>query len=121
MNNNSWMPKTAGILDIVAGGLSLLGLFMVGIGTMFFSVASSTTMPMIPGCPIGLSEMLLIFWVIAIPKGLLSILAIIGGVYALKKRIWGLALAGSIAAIFSSFILGVASLIFTIMGKDQFE
>jgi hypothetical protein len=71
--------------------------------------------------PIGASEIMIIFWVIAVPKILISILAIIGGVYALKKKLWGLALAGSIAALLSSFILGIASIIFTIMGKEQFQ
>lgn len=115
--NNSWMPKTAGILDIVAGAFSLIALFLLGMGIMFFSIAGASSTPL----PIGASEMMVIFWIIAVPKALLSILAIIGGVYALKKRVWGLALAGSIAAIFSAFILGVASIIFTIMSKDQFE
>lgn len=111
------MPKTAGILNIVAGALSLIALFLLGMGIMFFSIAETPNTPM----PIGPSEIMIIFWVIAVPKIILSILAIIGGIYALKKRVWGLALAGSIAAILSAFILGVASIIFTIMGKDQFE
>jgi hypothetical protein len=117
MNNNSWMPNTAGILNIIAGAFSLIALLFLGIGIMYFSFAeiSNTSMH------IGASELMIIFWVIAIPKILISILAIVGGVYALKKKLWGLALAGSIAAVLSSFALGVASIIFTIMGKNQFE
>ena len=117
MNNNSWMPKTSGILNIVAGSLSLLALLFFGLGIMFFSIAGTSN----TGMPIGINEIMIIFWVITVPKVLLSILAIIGGVYALKKRVWGLALAGSIAAILSAFLMGIASTIFIIMGKDQFQ
>ena len=83
------MPKTSGILNIVAGAFSLLALFLFGMGIMFFSIAGTTNTTM----PIGANEIMVIFWVITVPKVLLSILAIIGGVYALKKRAWGLALA----------------------------
>jgi hypothetical protein len=117
MESNTWMPKIAGILDIIAGAFGLIGLLMVGLGIMFFSIAETSNTPM----PIGAAGIMVIFWGIAIPMLLIDILAIVGGVYALKKRIWGLALAGSIAALFSSFLLGIASIIFTVMGKDQFE
>jgi hypothetical protein len=117
MEKNKWMPKAAGILDIIAGAFGLIGLLVVGLAIMFFTAYEVSNSSM----SIGASEMMIIFWGIAVPMILINILAIVGGVYALKKRIWGLALAGSIAALFSSFILGIVSIIFTVMGKDQFE
>ena len=50
------------------------------------------------------------------------ILAIVGGIYALQRKIWGLALAGSIAAFFTpSWVLGVAAIVFTALSKNEFE
>jgi len=50
-----------------------------------------------------------------------SILAIVGGIRALRKKTWGLALAGSIGALFGSSPLGVAAIIFTALSKSEFE
>jgi len=56
----------------------------------------------------------------AIPL-ILGIVAIIGGVYALRRRIWGLALAGSICAFFCAWFLGIPAIIFVILGKSEFS
>jgi len=50
-----------------------------------------------------------------------AIFPILGGVYALQRRKWGWALAGSIIAIIGVFPLGVLSTIFVLMAKDEFE
>jgi hypothetical protein len=50
-----------------------------------------------------------------------GILAIVGGIYALQRKIWGLALAGSIAAFFPSWILGIAAIVLTALSKNEFE
>ena len=52
---------------------------------------------------------------------IVGILPIIGGIYALQRRKWGLALAGSIAAIFGSSLMGILATIFTALSKDEFE
>jgi uncharacterized membrane protein HdeD (DUF308 family) len=63
--------------------------------------------------------------IIFIPMGIFllaaGILAIVGGIYALKRKKWKLALAGSIAAFFGSSPLGVAAIIFTALSKNEFE
>jgi hypothetical protein len=46
---------------------------------------------------------------------------IIAGIYALQRKKWGLALAGSIVAIFGSSIMGVLATIFIALSKDEFE
>jgi hypothetical protein len=55
---------------------------------------------------------------------LLGVLAIMGGVYALKKEKWGLALAGAVASIaggsLSPFI-GIIAVIFVATGKREFN
>jgi len=109
----TWKPTTAGILSIVAGAMQLLlGIaFAVGFG-LAGGLAGALE---IPGFPVG------ILAIFSIPIIILGIVAIIGGVYALKRSKWGLALAGSICALFGPWILGIPAIIFVIMGKGEFE
>ena len=50
-----------------------------------------------------------------------GIVAIIGGVCNLKRIAWGLALTGSIFALFCGGILGILAIIWTAMAKAEFE
>ena len=52
---------------------------------------------------------------------IVGIFPIIGGIYALQRKKWGLALAGSIVAIFGSSIMGILATIFVALAKDEFE
>ena len=63
-------------------------------------------------------------WMAAIggPLIVIGVVAIVGGVYALRRRIWGLALAGSICALMGPWaILGILAIIFVALGKSEFE
>lgn len=113
----TWMPMTAGILDIIAGSFVLLG----GIMLLIFGTVGSSIMPyLMPQMPPAMA--VVVFSSIAVPFILISILAIVGGIYALQRRIWGLALAGSIAAFFSPcWVLGVAAIVFVALSKNEFE
>ena len=106
----------AGILDIVAGVVGLIGTVLLFIG---FGVTSGVSgIPaiaaitiLVPGLVLGLT----------VPFAILGILAIVGGVYALRRKIWGLALAGSIAALLTSWPWGIAAVVFTATSKNEFE
>jgi hypothetical protein len=50
-----------------------------------------------------------------------GIVAIVGGVFALKRRVWKLALAGAILAIVSMPFLGIPATIFVAKGKKEFS
>jgi len=54
---------------------------------------------------------------------ILGAVAIAGGIYALKRRVWGLAFAGAICAFLipPPFVLGILAIIFVVMGKGEFE
>jgi hypothetical protein len=115
----TWMPKVAGILDIVAGAF---GLFIVLIWALWFAFISFfSRMNTAEFHDFPMSIMAIIF----IPMGIFllaaGILAIVGGIHALKRKTWKLALAGSIAAFFGSSPLGVAAIIFTALSKSEFE
>jgi len=109
----TWMPNTAGILDIVAGAIGILLIAVVSLAAWLIPVMASPRD--IPG---WIFPVIIVFLVIRL---LINILAIIGGAFCIRKKAWGLGLAGSIAAIFAAWILGIPALIFVIMGKDQFK
>ena len=120
----TWKPITAGILNIVGGALRILGAIVLLIGVMFFIPVAVSVSPgpvpdmpnlMIPGV---LSTILVIGLVFLLIVG---IFPIIGGIYALQRKKWGLALAGSIVAILGSSIMGILATIFVAMSKDEFE
>ena len=105
----TWKPTTAGILSIIAGAIqAIVGIVVRVIGG---SVAGLAAIP-------GLGS---IFGAIAIPLIILGIVAIVGGVYALKRRLWGLALAGSICALIGPWLLGLLAIIFVSIGKKEFS
>ena len=110
------MPKTAGILDIIAGAFFPLEALIYSL-CIFFNFRDP---PAVNICDFEL-PMIVFIIICLILNTLLSILAIVGGVYALRKRIWGLALAGSIAATMSFSLLGIPALVFTIKAKKQFK
>ena len=118
----TWKPTVAGILNIVAGVSNLLGVFgviiaIVAIGSnpyfwQFFPAA---------GFPLTIGFLQTILIISAVFLAIVGILPLLGGIYAVKRKMWGLALAGSIAAIFGSTPLGIVSTVFTAIAKDEFE
>ena len=98
------LPKAAGILSIVAGGIGLI----TGIAFASFSTTIAT-------------DVLFGFGLFGVPSIVLGIIAIIGGIFALQRRIWGLALAGSICALLSGWGLGILAIIFLAISKGEFD
>jgi hypothetical protein len=104
----TWKPTTAGILSIIAGAMQTIGGIVVGV--IGGSVAALAAIP-------GIGS---IFAAIAIPLIIIGIVAIVGGIYALRRRVWGLALAGCICSLVGPWILGIPAIIFVSMGKSEF-
>ncbi len=91
-DNKTWMPMVAGILDIIAGSLGIiLAITLIFVGGRSCDLCRTYPHILVP-----------IFTALSLPFAIVGILAIVGGVYALRRKIWGLALAGSIAAFFPS-------------------
>jgi hypothetical protein len=114
----TWMPMTAGILDIIAGGFGLIaGLVLLIVGAVGGNFMTYYVPQVPPATLVG------IFLAIAVPLIIFAIVAIVGGVYALQRKIWGLALAGSIVAFFIpwTWLLGIAAIVFTALSKSEFE
>jgi len=111
--NRTWMPLTAGILEIICGAWALLFSFgLILFGSIF------RTMP-IPDMPAFVGPLI---GALSIPFGIFAILAIVGGVFALRRKIWGLALAGAIVSIFIPYmiLLAIAAIVFVALSKNEF-
>lgn len=115
----TWMPKVAGILDIVAGSFGVLFSCITVLWFAFFSYFICSDTPRYHDFPASFIAIFMIPWATFMFAA--GILAIVGGIYALRRKIWGLALAGSIGALFGSSPLGVAAIIFTALSKNEFE
>lgn len=118
---NTWKPTVAGIFEIIDGAFSAmvsLGLFIgaivLGTGSSWAGFTEGDFAPM----TIGVVAAILV--IIAVVVLALSILELVAGVSALQRKRWGLALAGSIAAAIPGNVLGILSIIFLAMGKDEF-
>jgi hypothetical protein len=121
MGNNA---KVGGILSIVSGGFGILGgAIYVGFIWMFnFMVTSMPQQPMDPEFPQEFFQIIAIFYgAIGLVLALIGALGIVGGVYALKRKHWGLALAGAIAGSITFFPCGIPAIIFVTLGKDEFS
>ena len=118
----TWKPTVAGILNIIVGSLRLLGVFGVTIAIIVIKT-TSFVWNQIEGdvYPMTVEFIVSILIVVAVFLAVGGILSLLGGVFALQRRMWGLALAGSIASVFSPVLLGIPALIFTIISKDEFD
>jgi len=102
----TWKPTTAGILSIISGAVTLIiGLVATALGTVLSGLLGMVGLFGVGGGVITI---------------ILGIVSIVGGIYALRRERWGLALAGSICAL-SSLILGILAIIFVVLSKDEFS
>jgi hypothetical protein len=120
VKQKTWKTRTAGILAIVAGALGVTEWVAVAV----LEILALGWLPM--GSSVGLGAIVAVAFVIAIATG---IVAIVGGVFAIKRRRWGLALGGSICAIFSiiwvpvllNVPLAIAAIVLVVLGRGEFE
>ena len=118
----TWKPTTAGILNIITG---VLRAFTVIALIVAITVINTGRFPLdsippevLPFTASILNIILILALIVSISE---AVFPIVGGVFALQRRKWGWALAGSIIAIFGALPLGVASTVFVAMAKDEFE
>jgi len=119
----TWKPTAAGVCSIVGGALGILSGLLIGtlgmwgyggmMGSWGMWGSDGYMMPWGAGL-LGL---------FGIPAIVLGTMAIVGGVFALRRRHWGLSLAGAICATLvpMSFLLGVAAIVFIALSHDEFQ
>lgn len=99
-SRRSGLLTAGGILSIIVGAFELIGGgIMIGL-----VIGGGVNWLIIPGVPILA----------------LGIVAIIGGISALRRESFGLSLAGAICAL-PSAILGILAIIFVSVSKKEFE
>jgi hypothetical protein len=110
-NKRTPLPIVAGILLIISAGFKLLLLF-AAIGASIFAIFPVNSFPISTVALVPIVIVPLIAWI-----GF----ALVGGIFALQRRRWGLALAGSIVAILPFSLLGMAATILVVLSKDEFD
>ncbi|MFC1903590.1 hypothetical protein ACFLXJ_01625 [Chloroflexota bacterium] len=118
---STWKPTTAGILNIIVGALGVLS--AMGLIIALISIGTINIMCFLPpaDAPFIAPMITTILIIVLIFSAIYAVFPIIGGVFALQRKRWGWALAGSIIAILGIFPLGVAATIFVAMAKDEFK
>ncbi len=112
----TWRPTVAGVLEIVAGAMQLV----TGAAVILAAglVAGGMNIGDMPGAfflvPLPLIAL------VGLPLILLGVVTLLGGISALQRKRWGLALAGGICALLFSTLLGVLSIVFVVMSRDEF-
>jgi len=97
--SSTWKPTVAGILDIIAGIIGVIG----GLDLVTFPLWEED---------VAIGVVFFAFGVIAT----------IGGLCALRRRAWGLALTGAIFALWPGFlILGILAIVWTAQSKGEFR
>ena len=101
----TWKGTTAGILTIIGGiaGIAIGGVFAT-VGTAF--LAGIPGLELMAGIGAGII--------------VIGVIALIAGIFTLRRRSWRFALAGAILALFPIIPLGVLAIIFVSMGKREF-
>ena len=106
----TWKPTTAGILALISG---IIGCIYALVVTVEAGMPSEGhfSVSYIHADEIAKPVVLLV----------LGIVAIVGSVYAWRRKSWGLALAGSICALSPVGVLGILAIIFVALGKGEFK
>ena len=108
-------PIIAGILEIIAGLLGLLAALSLFIVVGMTGGSLDTPMGPLQAPVPGLIMSSGIVTIV------LAILSLVGGIFALQRKMWGLVLAGSIGALLTAFLLGIPAIILTAISKKEFE
>ncbi len=110
-------PVIAGILNIAAGISALIGacvlalIGLVGAGAIGIFAEGAEAAAIAPA---------IIFLPIALFTFTCGAVSVAGGVVAMQRRRWRLAVAGSIAALFALLPAGIASVILTVQSEQEF-
>jgi hypothetical protein len=106
----TWKPTVAGSCNI-AIGITILAILLM------FTVSPIAREPFQEGIlPFGLSMLFMI-----VPGLVIGTLAIVGGVFAIQRRRWRWALAGSIGASLVPVLLGILAIVLLVLSRNEFK
>ena len=104
------LPTVAGVMNIIIGSINFLG--VIGVGIAIAVVWSNQYW-------IDWTA-LTVLWIVFAVLLVFSLPSLIGGIYAIQRKNWAVALIGSIASFLTWFIIGLIPLILVILSKDEF-
>jgi hypothetical protein len=125
-SNRSGLLTAGGILSIIGGALEVIGGgIMVGLAIAhreLFRLVGHGVWGGTPGIFLGPFGAVDVIWliIVGVPIFAVGVVAIMGGVSAIKRKSFGLSLAGAICALPSS-IFGILAIIFVSLSKGEFE
>ena len=97
------------------------GIAVVLLGTpMAEAVAGYVMYSLGSGVTLSLSIVAMVIGILAASLIVLGIVSVLGGVYAVKRSLWGLALTGAVFTFFYLLPLGIPAMIFTSLAKKEF-
>jgi hypothetical protein len=110
------MPKIAGLLNLIAGAIGILGSLIAVV--LFSFVINPQDIARVEYFYLN-HPMLR---VLVISYFAFNLFAIVAGVVAIKRQFWGMALAGAIFSVLSpwGWPLGIASIVFLSLSKNEF-
>jgi hypothetical protein len=122
-NGRSGLLTAGGVLSIVAGAFEIIGgaiIAALSIGIRL--LLRVLLLPLEPGHWFERIAPLMPAWsiIVGVPLVALGIVAIVGGISAMRRKNFGLSLAGAICAL-PSHILGILAVIFVSLSKKEFE
>lgn len=106
--NKTILPLIAGILNIAIG-------FIILVMLVIFAVIPALLPINIGHIEAGILASLIL------PGLVIAILAIAGGTFAIQRKRWGWALAGSIAAAINPLPLGIVTIVLVSLSKQEFS
>jgi len=118
--------RTGGILTIISGAWSIFYVIMYAFYALMPQLMKSVVIntPSAKNQPDFPSEFFLIFTIMGALMGffsaLVGALAITGGVFALKRKHWAVAIAGAIAGALLLFPCGIAGTVLVSLGRPEF-
>jgi hypothetical protein len=115
-SGNTSAPTAGGVMSIIVGAFDLIG----SLGLFFWAFVRANLIDNYDSARMArLPEG--VFLAMALICFVAGILAFIGGIFALRRKSWGLALTGAIAAALPFNILGILAVVFVATGKKEFQ
>jgi hypothetical protein len=122
MSNAPGKARIGGILSIISGFFGVLGLFFAVLMIILSRyMLGEGFMPYSPATPREfLALAAIVYGGAGIIFALIGTLGIIGGIFAIKKKHWIVALAGAIAGTITFYPLGIVAVIFVSLAQAEF-
>jgi len=122
-NDRGGLLSAGGILSILVGVFEVISGALVATLTSLGTAYWQQFSPLLPrlGAEFALPAIPAFLTIAGIVLAVLGIIAIVGGISAIRRKSFGLSLAGAICAFLPVNLLGILAVIFVSLAKGEFE